>query len=371
MRLDWRGLALGGMVDGQLTVANAQSSVTLYGLIDEGVDSISTGSQSLKRLISGGSLGSRLGFRGAEDLGDGLSAVFRLEMGVLADDGTIAQGGRGFGRESSVGLSDRKLGTLSVGRLPMPYYSMQSNVDAFQWGSSGGMLALTRNTAQGVRQVLGLAVSARSDNAMNYVTPSWGGFEGRVQIATGEGSPIVGKTFGFSGRYTSGPVDMVLGYHRLNGGGNEKGQVEGFVVGGSYDAGPAKVFFGATEEKNSCATCTAFLRTPGSTTTEFRLINLGVRVPIGPFVAIGQVVRVNDRSKYTNPTGDRDATWISVGGEYYLSKRTLIYGSLASISNSAGSQYVLGSGTAQQPATLTGSSDHRSRTITLGIRHSF
>ncbi|MBU0794194.1 MAG: porin, partial [Alphaproteobacteria bacterium] len=76
--------------------ANAQSSVTMYGRVDAGMDSPRSGGSSVNRLVSGGSAGSNLGFRGVEDLGGGLAAVFRLEMGINLDDGTLGQGGRAF-----------------------------------------------------------------------------------------------------------------------------------------------------------------------------------------------------------------------------------------------------------------------------------
>lgn len=97
--------------------ACAQSNVTLYGILDIGMSHASDvggGSQSL--VGSGVMQGSRLGFKGAEDLGGGLSAVFVLEQGLVLNSGALGQGGLAFGRQSWVGLSDRSLGTLSLGR---------------------------------------------------------------------------------------------------------------------------------------------------------------------------------------------------------------------------------------------------------------
>lgn len=97
--------------------------------------------------MSGGALGSRLGFRGVEDLGGGTSAVFRLEQGINLDDGTLGQGGRAFGREASVGLASTTRGTVTAGRPPTPYYVAQSGVDAFAWMGSGGSSASPRGLA--------------------------------------------------------------------------------------------------------------------------------------------------------------------------------------------------------------------------------
>jgi predicted porin len=84
-----------------------------------------------------------------------------------------------------------------------------------------------------------------------------------------------------------------------------------------------------------------------------------------------QAVRVQDRSSYAVSTPNRDATWLAIGGEYALSKRTIAYGALASIRNKNGSQYALGSGTVQQAAGFIGAGDPRSTTLSLGIRHLF
>lgn len=105
------------------------SGVNVYGLVDIGVErvnNVGASGSGLTRMPSNtGSLPSRLGFRGSEDLGGGLRAVFTLEMGFAPDQGTLAQGGRGFGRQSFVGLAG-PWGTVSAGRqYSMIFLSMQ------------------------------------------------------------------------------------------------------------------------------------------------------------------------------------------------------------------------------------------------------
>lgn len=99
--------------------ASAQSSVTIYGVIDaaaEHVNNVGAGGDGLTRMPSlTGSAPSRLGFRGTEDLGGGLGALFTLEMGIAPDSGTMNQGGRAFGRQSFVGLSG-PWGSVTLGR---------------------------------------------------------------------------------------------------------------------------------------------------------------------------------------------------------------------------------------------------------------
>ncbi|NPT61874.1 porin, partial [Paraburkholderia elongata] len=101
--------------------AHAQSSVTLYGLIDVGItytnsQLTSHGGHSNVQETSGAVDGSRWGLRGAEDLGGGLKAIFTLENGFNVNNGTFGQGGREFGRQAFVGLSSTDYGTVTFGR---------------------------------------------------------------------------------------------------------------------------------------------------------------------------------------------------------------------------------------------------------------
>ena len=116
--------------------ASAQSSLTIYGLFDIGIEAAKSGGGTTVREISGGSFGSRLGFRGVEDLGGGLSAVFRLENGFVGDSGTLAQGGLIFGREASVGLAKEGFGAVTLGRIPP-----QSPWRKRMWTPSSGWVA--------------------------------------------------------------------------------------------------------------------------------------------------------------------------------------------------------------------------------------
>src|SRR5690606_31690106 len=103
----------------------------------------------------------------------------------------------------------------------------------------------------------------------------------------------------------------------------------------------------------------------------FRLLNLGLRAPLGRMTAIAQAIRLRDRSHYLLPTGSRDATWLALGQEYALSKRFIIYSSIATIGNRNGSRYAAGTGNAQQPAGRVGDGDPRASTLSLGMRYTF
>src|ERR1700758_3627971 len=99
------------------SVAFAQSSVTLYGIVDEGFNFNSNSDGHRQYYLSSGELqGSRFGLRGAEDLGGGLSAIFVLENGFDLNTGKLGQGGLMFGRQAYVGLSSSQFGTVTLGR---------------------------------------------------------------------------------------------------------------------------------------------------------------------------------------------------------------------------------------------------------------
>jgi predicted porin len=354
--------------------ARAQSSVTIYGLFDIGLEAARTDSVRSTREISGGSYGSRIGFRGIEDLGGGWSAIFRLEGGFAGDSGVFAQGGIPFGRESTVGFAHRDWGTLTMGRIPTPFSLANAKLDAFNWMGGGGLISLTRSATAAV-QLLPQVVNARADNAVNWASPNWQGFEVSALASAGEGSTGNSNARGVSGRYNAHAVDAVISIQRQYGGGPAGGKLESRLAGGSYDFKWAKIFLGYTDENNGCATCTGSLaRAPGVAglnSSRFTVLNLGTRIPLGSATAIAQVARLRDRSEYAVQPGNRDATWIAIGGEYALSRRTILYGALATISNRNGSRYALGSGGVQQPADFFSPADASARALVLGLRHLF
>ncbi|MDR8963595.1 Outer membrane porin protein [Burkholderia multivorans] len=124
-------------------VAHAQSSVTLYGVIDAGISYVNHsknatgGSSKLFKYDDGVAQGSRWGLRGTEDLGGGLKAIFVLENGFNSGNGTLGQGGAIFGRQAYVGLSQSQYGTLTFGRQ----YSFSTDVLGSNYSTGGNTVA--------------------------------------------------------------------------------------------------------------------------------------------------------------------------------------------------------------------------------------
>ncbi|MGU7782903.1 porin [Burkholderia sp. PU8-34] len=155
------------LICGSLSTAYAQSSVTLYGIVDEGVTyTTNQNGHSNWQLQSGGASISRWGLRGAEDLGGGMKAIFVLENGFDPSTGNVGNNGRLFGRSAYVGISSR-LGTLTLGRQYEEIADLLSKINAgLNWSVYFAHAGDIDNTAG----------TNRINNAVKYVSPTVAGF---------------------------------------------------------------------------------------------------------------------------------------------------------------------------------------------------
>jgi predicted porin len=144
--------------------------VTLYGIIDIGINSVSNaGGHHLYAMSSGVNNGSRWGLRGSEDLGGGMKAIFDLESGIDATNGKMLQGSREFGRQSWVGLSSSHYGSLTMGRQ---YDMVVDFIGPFAAGDQGG-----GNVAAHPGDIDNLNNNFRLNNSIKYVSPTINGFK--------------------------------------------------------------------------------------------------------------------------------------------------------------------------------------------------
>src|SRR5882672_7737347 len=184
--------------------ANAQSSVTLYGLVDTYVESDKFHNTSNTKLSAGGLSGPRWGLRGSEDLGGGTSAIFTLEGGYNSDAGTLGQGGRLFGRTAFVGFGGG-WGQLTVGRQYAPIFYTQADSDTDGFSSFSQPAHLSNINGNTLRQ----------DNQIRYTTATLGTFKGMVSFAPGEnpstaaGGSTAGRMIGANVTIGAGPVNIV------------------------------------------------------------------------------------------------------------------------------------------------------------------
>ena len=199
------------------STAHAQSSVTLYGLIDVGItytnsQLTSSGGHSNVQLTSGAVDGSRWGLRGAEDLGGGLKAIFTLENGFNVNNGTFGQGGREFGRQAFVGLSSNDYGTVTLGRQ---YASMVDYV---------GPLALTGTQYGGTHFAHPFDNdnlnnnSFSINNSVKYQSANYAGFRfgGLYGFSNDAGAFANNRAYSVGASYEWGPFNFAAGYLHLN-----------------------------------------------------------------------------------------------------------------------------------------------------------
>lgn len=303
--------------------ASAQSSVTLYGKIDLGgvLDSGAPGGAHSVRLSSGVSGGSRLGFKGSEDLGGGLRANFVAETGFCADSTAV---GNGFctgsntfmGRQAWVGLSGG-FGALTLGRQYSPGFINLTTIDPFGTGYAGNSANLFN------------FAGLRWNNSAIYSTPSFGGFQVTAGMALGEqtGNWKAGRQEGFSGTYSAGPVYAGVAYNQSQDAVGDTA-LKTWNAGGVFDAKVLKVH--ALYDNNKGGTS-------GANNDDWLL---GVSVPMGQGTIMASAIRHNDKTALNH-----DATQIGAGYSYALSKRTSLYAAYAHISNKNGAAFTVGNAT--------------------------
>jgi GBP family porin len=186
--------------------AQAQSSVTLYGVISTGIEYINNeaGHSNIK-MLSGTTQNSRFGMRIIEDLGGGTSAVATLENGFDSTSGKFQQGGRMFGRQAWVGLSDQRLGTLTFGRQ---YDMFWDYLQQFESAVSATGLAVhigDNDNAFG---------SFRYNNSVKYASPNWGGVtvEGLYALSNQAGDFSLNRATSVGVSFNRGPIRAALAY---------------------------------------------------------------------------------------------------------------------------------------------------------------
>lgn len=340
-----------------------QSAVTLYGIVDIGLVGERGGAAgNVTKITSGPASSSRLGFKGSEDLGGGLSAFFILEAGYSVDTGNFASANTPFNRQALVGLRN-DAGTLSLGRQTTPYHNaLVAVADPFGTGYAG--------TIKNAFPDWG--TNARSNNTVNYATPDINGVSADVAYSPGEqaGSAEAGRQLGASVGYNGGRFNVRLAYNHKNGdtvamadtAAVRRGSGSNKLLAANYDLGVARLFFavGVDQGFNSAPlgnTGNPYGGVAPAASTDGREVLLGVTVPLSAGTLMASVMRKDDRTAF-----NQDANTWGVGYVYPLSKRTSLYAAYGAISNRNGAGYTVANN------SEAGSGD---RAYNLGLRHSF
>lgn len=337
----------------------AQSSVSLYGVVDVSLESVRGKDQTVSRVSSDNLATSRVGFKGTEDLGGGLKANFVLETAVKADTGAQGNSARFFERAAWAGLAGN-FGELRLGR--------QDSSAGLIVGNTALLGAQAYDDFKIAKTFAGEKYR-RLDNAITYVLPTLvPGLTAQVQYSTAAGASgttgteaygvDTGKTWGFNAQYAANGLVAGLGY--LNGKANAAGSLKdtGTLVYAGYDFKVAKLTGYYNMDKTTDA---AEIR---------RLYGVRVDVPVSQQFAVQaslSKLKNGSMDSTTNaPTvaGDKDdATIVALKGVYALSKRTSVYGLFTNVNNGAASSLVVSSAPA--------ANDKTSRGLAVGVSHKF
>lgn len=332
----------------------AQSNVTIYGIVDMGYknlgDHVTDGVGNKNAFDSGQYSGSRLGFKGTEDLGNGLKALFVLEQGINADLGSSAQGGLTFGRQSFVGLSGG-FGTVAMGRQYTPQHVLMSAIDPFGNGTAGEIANIWNPTTGGSV----VDYPTRLNNLAAYISPSFGGFNvvaawtwaATAQESLGNDNDV--RVWAIAPTYKNGPILVGLNYHnaRVISSTDKDTDIHVWDLGGSYDFGVVKLAAAIGVDDPDAG-------------DKVKKAMLGVTVPVGPS---GKVLASYSRARHE--LNDDEASQWAVGYEHGLSKRTVIYTAFSKINNDNDADITASVGDA------TNANDGYQRGFNLGIRHTF
>ncbi|MGA0612541.1 porin [Caldimonas sp. KR1-144] len=304
--------------------AFAQSSVTLYGRINTTVEArkFSSADDEVYGMFNNAS---RWGLRGTEDLGGGLKAFFQLESGFGSDNGS---GTGGFSRDAYVGLNSASLGQVKLGKFnTFGYYATVDYIGNFNHNTG-----LTSED-----NLYGLAVTL--NNAVEYVTPTFGGFTGSATVAAGEGSATQTKFYEVAGAYDMGALHLGAAWNKAEILGQDV--VKGFTLGAWYAFGP----FGVGASFDQADRPVLGKRDHVALTGMYTMGNSEFHLSYGW------------ADEWDN-AADTDAQQITLGYNYNLSKRTKVYAFFFKTNTGAA-------------ATDYGDPGEDIRSLGFGIRHNF
>lgn len=323
--------------------AAAQSSVTMYGLLDMSLDWSHSGNQSTYRVLSGAQTGSRFGFKGTEDIGGGNHVNFVLENGFNLNNGTMSDTTSIFNRQAWVGASGQ-WGEVRFGRQNSPLYvPLEGKFDAT--GAS--------TIASGLNSFATLSV--RASNAIYYGTPDIAGFTANAMLGLRDATttPRSGvNNYHLTASYVRGPVDLGVGFQSVDSATNAA-TFKAFFGGGSYDFGRVKLYAAFHHAQQSDGTIDKNVYTASG---------------LYKFDPASSLALVYTHLQDRTPAG-HNADHVGLMYAYWLSKRTWVYASGAVLLNKGASSYVLAGSTTAGVAVAYPGADAQG--VQVGIQHRF
>jgi predicted porin len=360
--------------------ASAQSSVTLFGVLDMNVGTIKNGAAGSSTYVgNSGNESSRLGLRGTEDLGGGMRAGFWLEGELFPDTGNLK--GIDFARRSTVSLISDSFGEVRLGRDNIPNYLTRIDFDPFGQngvGSQANLLVLNQ-PIQVANQIAafpgavnmtplgsGAPTYKRSSNAIGYLLPSnLGGVYGQVMVAPGEDTAGLGSYRAGRLGYKAGPWNLAAAYGKTRLTAPGSTALKDLTGGVSYDFGIVKLM-GQYQRYT-------YDHSAGSTSLKDLMVGATAPLGSGTVKVSFSRVRISGDPIGITGLGSGSARMFALGYVYDLSKRTALYATAAHISNSSGTQFTVG-GQGTGPSMLVNGqflSGQPSTGYEVGIRHRF
>ncbi|HKU00223.1 MAG TPA: porin [Paraburkholderia sp.] len=382
-------LIFAGVLGAFALSAHAQSSVTLYGSLDAGiVYANNVGGQALWQQGSGALSYNYFGLKGAEDLGGGLKAVFKLESGFNLNNGSFYNGDSIFNRQAYVGLASDRYGALTLGR---------------QYDSTSEYLGPLSATGAGYGNNLAghpfdndnLAQSYSIKNAVKYTSVNYAGFQfgGLYGFSNDANGFDNGRAWSVGAKYGTGPLNFAAGYTQTNNSGSlgaansaasasqnvSAAQQRTYGAGVSYAFGAAQVGFVWTHSQLDGISSLASGGTslPGLTGMNLHLDNYEINGQYNFTPAFALVGSYTYTDGTVTGTGDNNSPkWHTfvLGTDYSLSRRTDVY--LAGVyQHASGSLGYNADGSAIQNVAainmLSPSSSGNQVAATVGLRHRF
>jgi GBP family porin len=371
-----------GYAMGHAPLAQAQSSVALYGIIDAGLSySNNQGGHSNVQAGSGTVTGSHWGFRGSEDLGGGTAAIFQLESGFSVMNGTLRQGGRMFGYQAYAGLTNNRFGTITLGR------QYDSVVDYLAPLSFTGHHPGGNNLSAHPYDNDNLNNSFRVNNAVKFASRDYSGLRfGSLYGFSNEAAGFAdNRLYSFGASYDAGPLSLGTGYLQANNGGsaNTNGALtltdrtfiaarqRTYGAGVNYTVGAAKFGFvwtrtqlGGLDTINGANSLGLVQNGQGASFSNYEA---------NASYALTPALSLNGEYTYTSgamssASGSHHPKWheVSLQADYLLSKRTDVYlqGSYQHISAD-------GSGLTADVSGQSAASGNQQVVVAAGMRHRF
>ena len=377
------------------TAASAQSSVTLYGLIDAGftyvnnevANNVAKGSAAAFRLSSGNINGSRWGLRGTEDLGGGMKAIFTLESGFSMGNGQALQSQNGskgngteFGRQAFAGISTAQFGTVTLGRQYDSLVDYLAPMTANgSWGGTYFSHPFDNDNTQNTFRV---------NNSVKYQSANYSGltFGGLYGFSNQAGGFANNRAYSAGAQYANGPFKIAAAYLQLQnpGSSNDGGAMTDssafasklgvagasvqtqrtYGVGANYAMGPVTVGGAWTQSRFQFAL--------GDSTARFNNYEVNARYALTPALALGAAYTYTDVKGYTTGINNNDHVKFHQFGlqtDYALSKRTDIYAEgVVQLAKQGATAEIYGTGSNGSGAAAA----HGNQVVvTTGIRHRF